>query len=81
MGKGLKATFASLLTAAATLGVSGCANMPAMTAAQPAAPAAASRPLNVLLIVSDDLNTDLGSYGAPVETPNIDRLARQGVRF
>lgn len=40
----------------------------------------AERP-NVLLILSDDLNTDLGCYGAPVRTPNIDRLAREGVLF
>ncbi|HEX6050549.1 MAG TPA: sulfatase-like hydrolase/transferase [Gemmatimonadaceae bacterium] len=38
---------------------------------------------NVVLIIMDDLGYgDLGSYGArDVRTPNIDRLARQGVRL
>ena len=36
---------------------------------------------NVLLIMSDDLNNDLGTYGHPVvKTPHIDRLAQRGVR-
>src|SRR5260370_7829914 len=39
--------------------------------------------LNVLLILVDDLGaTDLASYGSRFyETPNIDRLAGQGMRF
>ncbi|MFJ7207698.1 sulfatase-like hydrolase/transferase [Streptomyces sp. NPDC098789] len=38
---------------------------------------------NILFILGDDLGwADLSSYGAPhIKTPNLDRLARQGVRF
>ncbi len=38
---------------------------------------------NVVLIITDDVGYgDLGSYGAPdVKTPNIDRLAREGMRL
>ena len=42
----------------------------------------ASPPPNVLLILSDDMNTRLGTYGDSLaKTPNLDALAEQGVRF
>lgn len=51
-------------------------------AAQPAPAQTAARRPNVLLIMADDLNNDLGTYGHPlVKTPNLDRLAARGVRF
>jgi arylsulfatase A-like enzyme len=45
-------------------------------------PSGSSKP-NIVLIVADDLGYgDLGSYGAPdTKTPNLDRLAREGVRL
>ena len=41
----------------------------------------ASKP-NILFIVSDDLTACLGSYGNEIcQTPNLDRLASEGVQF
>jgi arylsulfatase A-like enzyme len=45
-----------------------------------AAPAA-ERP-NVLLILADDLGfSDIGCYGCEIATPNLDKLATNGLRF
>ena len=44
--------------------------------------ARSSRPPNIVLILGDDLGYgDLGCYGSGIATPNIDQVARDGVRF
>ena len=49
--------------------------------AVPAVAAEETRP-NFLLVVADDLGwTDLGSFGGEIETPNLDALAAEGVKF
>ncbi len=41
-----------------------------------------SKPPNVLLVLADDLGfSDLGCYGGEIATPNLDKLARGGLRF
>ena len=40
-----------------------------------------SRP-NIIVIMADDLGySDLGCYGGEIETPNLDKLAKGGIRF
>ena len=37
---------------------------------------------NILLIVADDLGyTDIGAFGGEIDTPNLDRLAAEGLRL
>src|SRR5688500_16027719 len=46
-----------------------------------AAQATAAQP-NILLILADDMGfSDLGCYGGEIATPNLDRLAANGLRF
>jgi len=59
-----------------TLGCRANAPAPAPMAAEQSA-----KKRNVLLIISDDLCNDLSCYGAPVVSPNVDRLASEGIRF
>jgi arylsulfatase A len=43
---------------------------------------APTRPPNVVLIYADDLGYgDLGCYGSGIPTPNLDRMAAEGMRF
>lgn len=48
-----------------------------------AAPVSAAKPRpNILLILADDLGySDLGCFGSEIQTPNLDRLAQNGLRF
>ncbi|NBU76679.1 MAG: hypothetical protein EBS30_15925, partial [Planctomycetes bacterium] len=49
--------------------------------AKPAGAKAASRP-NVLLLVGDDIGlADTGPYGSEIDTPHLNQLAAEGVRF
>lgn len=49
--------------------------------AQPAGALQKNKP-NILLICADDLGwSDIGCYGSEVKTPNLDKLAAEGIRF
>ncbi|MFA6173370.1 MAG: sulfatase [Kiritimatiellales bacterium] len=54
-----------------------------MTAAAQAADQTAAQKPNFVIFIADDVAwDDIGAYGNPaVQTPNIDRLAREGMRF
>lgn len=65
----------SLLAALCLAGLSGFVSPSPASADEPRGP-------NVLFLIWDDLNCDLGCYGHPqVQTPNLDKLAERGVRF
>src|SRR5210317_1031873 len=60
---------------AAALALPGCAR--AMSRGE----AATSKP-NIIVIMCDDMGySDIGCYGSEIETPNLDKLAANGLRF
>ncbi|HLY11019.1 MAG TPA: sulfatase-like hydrolase/transferase, partial [Planctomycetota bacterium] len=61
-----------ILGLAGVLGFSGTARPQAVPAARP----------NILIILSDDMGySDLGCYGGEIQTPTLDALAKNGLRF
>lgn len=47
-----------------------------------AVPATAADRPNIILIMSDDMGySDIGCYGGEIQTPNLDSLAQNGIRF
>jgi arylsulfatase len=61
------------------VGVIAALAAPALAPAQSAAPP--KRP-NIVVILGDDMGfSDMGAFGGEINTPNLDSLAREGVRF
>jgi arylsulfatase A-like enzyme len=63
-----------------TLGIVGV--LAALAAPAIATAADANRRPNIVIILGDDMGfADMGSFGSEIRTPNLDSLAREGVRF
>lgn len=53
-----------------------------LTAVSASSYAQTSKRPNIILIMADDMGfSDLGSYGGEVQTPNLDRLAEEGLKY
>jgi len=58
-----------------------CLLATALVAGSQAVASTARRP-NFVIIITDDMGfSDIGCYGGEIETPHIDRLAEEGIRF
>ena len=66
----------------AALGCGACAfPTRAQVEARAEPPVEGSRP-NILLLLCDDMGfSDVGCYGGEIDTPNLDSLAAEGMRF
>lgn len=54
------------------LQITGCTHVPVPNPGQP----------NIVLILADDMGySDIGCFGSEIQTPNLDRLAKQGLRM
>ena len=59
----------------------GCLILGVLLGSRPTAAAETVRP-NIVLIMADDMGySDIGCYGGEVQTPNLDRMAAEGMRF
>lgn len=75
----MRGVLASALAAVSMLIAGSCAQ--SATPVVPGPEAVAARP-NIVFMVVEDLSARIGAFGDPVaRTPNIDRLAREGVRY
>ena len=55
--------------------------LPAAQAAEYQAQRNSERP-NIVLVISEDMSARIGAFGDPIaHTPNLDALAKEGVRF
>lgn len=64
------------------LAIAALAALVALALDSPSLKAESSERPNIVLIMADDMGfSDLGCYGGEIDTPNLNRLANEGVRF
>jgi arylsulfatase A-like enzyme len=72
----------SLLPRCAALGALAICTFSVPARSSESATPPAAMPPNILVVITDDMGfSDIGSYGGEIETPNLDRLAAEGIRF